>query len=94
MSVVEIRIRTFFSCDDCDLSPSVALTMETSKVPNQDWPTTIGNAVDSLSAMLKDAPVVGLRPMTREEVRDYQKSESEDDPHYVTIASREAGAAN
>lgn len=90
MSVVEIRIRTFHTCSECDLAPAITFTLHADMIGRNNWPELLTKAVDSLDASMNGAPATGLRPMTRDEVREYQKSENDDTPGFIGLATFEA----
>lgn len=78
--MLEIRLRTFFTSDEADFSPSVAAVVDPATFKDgaiPDWTKVVEGLRATALDAVKDAPLTNIREMTKEEIAAYRKSEEE-----------------
>lgn len=75
-----LKISSMNTCDDCDIVPSAEIIIDhdlsTADMPIIDALHTL---IRRFSDTLQSAPLEGIRPMTRDEIKQYRDEEREED---------------
>jgi hypothetical protein len=77
MSYIEITVRTFFTSDEADITPRVAVLVEQDKIGLTDWKDVVVSLRKLTMDNLEGATVTNVREMTLEEIRAYREAESD-----------------
>ena len=78
MATIEIRLRTFFTCDEGQITPSTTVTIDSGEIGNVPWSATVEKLFKQMCGEMDGGPFTNLREMNATEVEDYlafEKSE-------------------
>lgn len=77
MSIVEIRIRRFFICEEADVTPAVTIRMDIKDLPGPE--EIIARLAENCAVQVTGLPVTDLREMTPVEVERYIADRDDND---------------
>lgn len=75
MAIIEIRLRTFFTADECSAVPGTTVTIDSNEINEVPWVQVVEKLYAQLCGQLKDAPFTNLREMTGDEYETYREDE-------------------
>lgn len=76
MSQIELSVRTFFTCDEADIAPRVALVVDHSKLGETDWPKVVEGLRTLAMGQIEGGPFTNVREMTKDEITAYRADEA------------------
>lgn len=67
MAMIEVRLRTFYACDEGNIEPSTTVTIDSDEIAKVPWAATVQKLFDNMCSQMNGGPFMNLRPMTSEE---------------------------
>ena len=71
MTTIEIRLRTFFTSDEFQITPSTTVTIDSAEIGKVPWSETVEKLFKQTCAQMEGAPFTKLREMDAAEVEEH-----------------------
>jgi hypothetical protein len=68
MAVIQIAVRTFYTCDEARIIPTTVMTIDSAELAKVPWAEALAQILEGLRKSVEGSPLTDLREMTAAEV--------------------------